>query len=147
VQKHGSAQGHWFEGGVHVVRKEEVGLKFNAAFRATSLADRFNVRFKLNRYPLRRQHLALDSAYSEDRALFPLPLHVLKTPYPTQASARLKMFNPLIATNAPQLQAVVSIVKRQPGSVPFVIFGPYVLSSSKLGILLTIVSDPVRARP
>ncbi|KAJ7931318.1 hypothetical protein B0H13DRAFT_1858158 [Mycena leptocephala] len=58
VQKHGSAQGHWFEGGVHVVRKEEVGLKFNAAFRATSLADRFNVRFKLNRYPLRRQHLA-----------------------------------------------------------------------------------------
>jgi helicase MOV-10 len=146
VQKHGSTHGHWFGGGVHVVRKEEVGLKFNKSFRAT-LTDRFNVRFTLNRIPLRRQHLALVSAYSEDCVLFPLPFHVPKTPYPTQASARLKMFNPLIATNAPQLQAVVSIVKRQPGSVPFVIFGPYVLSSSKLGILLTIVSDPVQARP
>ncbi|KAJ6572162.1 P-loop containing nucleoside triphosphate hydrolase protein [Mycena capillaripes] len=124
VQKNGSPHGHWFEGGVHVVRKEEVGLRFNASFRAISAADRFNVRFKLNRYPLRRQHLALDTAFSEDRALFPLPQHVPRTPYPTQASARLKVFNPLIATNAPQLQAVVSIVKRPPGSVPFVIFGP-----------------------
>ncbi|KAJ7669407.1 P-loop containing nucleoside triphosphate hydrolase protein [Mycena polygramma] len=123
VQKHGSTHGHWFEGGVHVVRKEEVGLRFNAAFRA-SPADRFNVRFKLNRYPLRRQHLALDTAYSEDRVLFPLAQHVSTMPYPTQASAKLKVFNPLIATNAPQLQAVVSIVKRRPGSVPFVIFGP-----------------------
>ncbi|KAJ7931319.1 RNA helicase [Mycena leptocephala] len=100
VQKHGSTHGHWFGGGVHVVRKEEVGLKFNKSFRAT-LTDRFN------------RMRALPSAF-----------HVPKTPYPTQASARLKMFNPLIATNAPQLQAVVSIVKRQPGSVPFVIFGP-----------------------
>ncbi|KAJ7484319.1 P-loop containing nucleoside triphosphate hydrolase protein [Mycena latifolia] len=123
VQKHGATHGHWFEGGVHVVRKEEVGLRFNASFRATS-ADRFTVRFKLNRYPVRRQHLAMDTAFSEDRVLFPLPLHVPKSSYPTQTSARLKGFNPLIATNAPQLQAVVSIVKRAPGSVPFVIFGP-----------------------
>ncbi|KAJ7150890.1 P-loop containing nucleoside triphosphate hydrolase protein [Mycena crocata] len=124
VQKHGTTLGHWYEGGVHVVRKEEVGLRVNAAFKAASPADRFNVRFKLNRYPVRRQHLAMDTAFSEDRVLFPLPAHVPKTPYPTQASARLKTFNPLIATNAPQLQAVVSIVKRRSSSVPFVIFGP-----------------------
>jgi helicase MOV-10 len=124
VQKSGSANpGHWFEGGVHFVRKEEVGLRFHGSFRA-SPADRFNVRFKLNRHPLRRQHLALNTVYSEDRVLFPLPLHVPTAPYPTQARAQLKVFNPLIATNAPQLQAVVSIVKRPPGSVPFVIFGP-----------------------
>ncbi|KAJ7096057.1 RNA helicase [Mycena epipterygia] len=124
VQKHGATVGHWFEGGVHVVRKEEVGLRFNASFRMTSAADRFNVRFKLNRYPIRRQHLAMDTAFSEDRVLFPLPLHVPNASYPTQLTARLKVFNPLIATNGPQLQAVVSIVKRLPGSVPFVIFGP-----------------------
>ncbi|KAJ7323066.1 P-loop containing nucleoside triphosphate hydrolase protein [Mycena albidolilacea] len=124
VQKSGGANpGHWFEGGVHFVRKEEVGLRFHGSFRA-SPADRFNVRFKLNRHPLRRQHLALNTVYSEDRVLFPLPLHVPTTSYPTQARARLGVFNPLIATNAPQLQAVVSIVKRPPGSVPFVIFGP-----------------------
>ncbi|KAJ7676472.1 P-loop containing nucleoside triphosphate hydrolase protein [Mycena rosella] len=124
VQKRGATLGHWFEGGVHFVRKEEVGLRFNASFRMTSPADRFNVRFKLSRYPLRRQHLAMDTAFSEARVLFPLPLHVPAGSYPTPASARLTVFNPLIATNAPQLQAVVSIVKRPPGSVPFVIFGP-----------------------
>ncbi|KAJ6600007.1 P-loop containing nucleoside triphosphate hydrolase protein [Mycena vulgaris] len=124
VQKRGSTPGHWFEGGVHVVRKEEVGLRFNVSFRATSPADRFTVRFKLNRYPVRRQHLAMDTSFSEDRVLLPLLLHVPRSSYPTQTSARLKVFNPLIATNAPQLQAVVSIVKRAPGSVPFVIFGP-----------------------
>lgn len=123
VQKHGSIHGHWFEGGVHVVRKEEVGLRFHSTFRATSLAERFTVRFKLNRYPLRRQHLAMDTAFTEDRVLFPLPRHVL-TRSPTPASTRLRIFNPLIATNAPQLQAVLSIVKRAPGSPPFVIFGP-----------------------
>ncbi|KAJ7512385.1 P-loop containing nucleoside triphosphate hydrolase protein [Mycena galericulata] len=124
VQRQGATHGHWFEGGVHVVRKEEVGLQFAPSFRATSAVDRYNVHFKLNRYPMRRQHLAMDTAFSEDRVLFPLPLHVPKVPYPTQASARIKVFNPLIAANAPQLQAVVSIVKRRPGSVPFVIFGP-----------------------
>ncbi|KAJ7222059.1 P-loop containing nucleoside triphosphate hydrolase protein [Mycena haematopus] len=125
VQKHGgSTVGHWFEGGVHFVRKEEVGLRLHTSFRASASADRFNVRFKLNRYPLRRQHLAMGTEYSEDRVLFPLPLHVPTVPYPTQARARLTVFNPLIATNAPQMQAVVSIVKRPAGSVPFVIFGP-----------------------
>ncbi|KAJ7154602.1 P-loop containing nucleoside triphosphate hydrolase protein [Mycena filopes] len=122
VQKHGSTNGHWFEGGVHVVRKEEVGLKFNSSFRV-SPADLFNVRFKLNRYPLRRQHLALDTAFTEDRVLFPLPAHMSKLPYP-RPSRTLKVFNLLIATNARQLQAVTSIVKRPIGSVPFVIFGP-----------------------
>ncbi|KAJ7199239.1 P-loop containing nucleoside triphosphate hydrolase protein, partial [Mycena pura] len=123
VQRHGAKTGHWFEGGVHVVRKEEVGLKFHPSFRA-SPSDRFAVRFKLSRYPLRRQHLALDTAFSEDRVLFPLPGHVPKAPYPTPANTQITVFNPLIAANAPQLQAVVSIVKRPPGSVPFVIFGP-----------------------
>ncbi|KAJ6469382.1 P-loop containing nucleoside triphosphate hydrolase protein [Mycena sanguinolenta] len=124
VQKQGASNsGHWFEGGVHFVRKEEVGLRLHTSFRV-SPADRFIVRFKLNRYPLRRQHLALGTEYSEDRVLFPLPSHVPTVPYPTQASARLEVFNPLIAANAPQLQAVVSIVKRPPGSVPFVVFGP-----------------------
>ncbi|KAJ6608247.1 P-loop containing nucleoside triphosphate hydrolase protein [Mycena sp. CBHHK59/15] len=128
VQKHGTALGHWFEGGVHTVRKEEVGLRFSASFRTASPAERFTVRFKLNRYPMRRQHQAMDTAFSEDRVLFPLSAHVPRVSYPTQARAQLRVFNPLIAANAPQLQAVVSIVRRAPGSVPFVVFGPRILA-------------------
>ncbi|CAK5278608.1 unnamed protein product [Mycena citricolor] len=121
VQQTGAAAGHWFEGGVHVVRKEEVGLRFHSSFGKASPLARFTVRFKLNRHPVRRQHLALDTAFDEDRVLFPEQTHMPAGPVP---SKRYPVKNPLIAHNPPQLQAVVSIVERAPGSVPFVIFGP-----------------------
>ncbi|KAL0572130.1 hypothetical protein V5O48_009828 [Marasmius crinis-equi] len=119
VQRSGSAQGHWFEGGVHVVRKEEVGLKFHRSFTANP-SDRFLVRFKLNRYPVRRQHQALDSAFTQDRVLFPAPQH-LRRAIPQGVG---RTYNPTIATNPRQLQAVTSIARAPAGSVPFVIFGP-----------------------
>ncbi|CAK5278901.1 unnamed protein product, partial [Mycena citricolor] len=121
VQQTGAAAGHWFEGGVHVVRKEEVGLRFHSSFGKASPLARFTVRFKLNRHPVRRQHLALDTAFDEDRVLFPEQTHM---PAGLVPSKRIQVKNPLIAHNPPQLQAVVSIVERAPGSVPFVIFGP-----------------------
>ncbi|KAF7323612.1 RNA helicase [Mycena kentingensis (nom. inval.)] len=125
VQRDGTTDpGRWFEGGVHVVRQKEVGLRFHISFRPAAPTELFSARFKLNRYPMRRQHQALDSAFSEERVLFPVPAHVPATPYPTTRSASIKVFNPLIATNAPQLQAVVSIANRPAGSVPFIIFGP-----------------------
>ncbi|PBK87850.1 P-loop containing nucleoside triphosphate hydrolase protein [Armillaria gallica] len=112
-------EGHWYSGGVHVVRKEEVGLCFNRAFRLAP-TDRFLVRFKLNRYPLRRQHQALDTAFAPARLLLPTKQHVL-------AFSRLTPwtpFNKLIGTNARQRQAVDCILRQRPGTVPFVIFGP-----------------------
>ncbi|KAG5651196.1 hypothetical protein H0H81_009525 [Sphagnurus paluster] len=124
VQKKGAQQGHWFEGGVHNVRKEEVNLRFNNSFGGWSRDQLYNVRFKLNRYPMRRQHQALDSAFAEERLLFPLPDHLSTRPYPKQNEVRLRPVNPLIGMNPPQLQAVISIVKQPPGSLPFVIFGP-----------------------
>ncbi|KAG6877586.1 hypothetical protein C0993_005916 [Termitomyces sp. T159_Od127] len=124
VQMKGSTQGHWFEGGVHAVRKEEVNLRFDRSFRGWSRDQLYNVRFKLNRYPIRRQHQALDSAFSEERVLFPEPKHLLIKTYPKQTDVRLRPANPLIGKNAPQLQAIISIVKQPPGSPPFIIFGP-----------------------
>ncbi|KIK60713.1 hypothetical protein GYMLUDRAFT_998794 [Collybiopsis luxurians FD-317 M1] len=121
VRKPNSPSGHWFEGGVHVVRREEVGLKFHGSFIA-SPNDRFLVRFKLNRYPMRRQHQALDSAFSQDRVMFPTKLHFPRSMLRTSAPMRWR--NSLIADNPPQRQAVVSIAYREPGSMPFVIFGP-----------------------
>ncbi|KAG6857049.1 hypothetical protein H0H87_010405 [Tephrocybe sp. NHM501043] len=123
VQPKGAREGHWFEGGVHAVRKEEVNLRFNRSFRGAP-GQLFNVRFKLNRYPVRRQHQALDGAFSEERVLFPEHTHIQSKAHPRQADVRLRPVNPLIGTNGPQLQAVISIVKQPPGSLPFIIFGP-----------------------
>ncbi|KAL0958010.1 hypothetical protein HGRIS_000184 [Hohenbuehelia grisea] len=124
VQPHGAAEGHWFEGGVHVVRKEEVGLRFHPSFRGGAPGQRYHVHFKLNRYPLRRQHLAMDTAFATDRALFPTMAHAHSAPHYTPQNFPFDMYNSLIRTNLPQYQAVVSIVKQPLGSTPFIIFGP-----------------------
>lgn len=120
VQPHDAPPGKWFEGAVHFVRRESVGLRFHASFH-WSEGQRYNVRFKLNRYPLRRQHQGLDTVFTQERVLMPTPNHI-QTPY--QSDLRLRIFNKLIASNAPQLQAVNSIIQQKPGDVPFVVFGP-----------------------
>ncbi|KAG7097710.1 hypothetical protein E1B28_005034 [Marasmius oreades] len=121
VQRNGSREGHWFGGFVHFVRKEEVGLRFHSSF-VQNPNDRFLVRFKLNRYPVRRQHQALDSAFSQDRVLFPAPEHLHPAAIPRSTS--LRVYNGTIASNPRQLQAVTSISRSPAGAVPFVIFGP-----------------------
>ncbi|KAF9067041.1 P-loop containing nucleoside triphosphate hydrolase protein [Rhodocollybia butyracea] len=103
---------HWCEGNVHVVRKEEVGLKFHRSFVA-SPSEKFFIRFKLNRYPVRRQHQALDSAFSQDRVLFPSSSHIPRAIPRTTAPTTYEV-----------TQAVLSIIYRERGSMPFVIFGP-----------------------
>lgn len=123
VQKEGATQGHWYEGGVHVLRKEEVGLRFHGSFSWTA-TQRYNVRFKLNRIPMRRQHQGMDSVFNQARVLFPTDQHLPPGPYPVITEKRLRLINTLVAKNPPQLQAVVSIVSQPPGAVPFVIFGP-----------------------
>ncbi|KAK1217312.1 hypothetical protein PQX77_020052 [Marasmius sp. AFHP31] len=121
VQRNGSAQGHWFEGGVHVVRREEVGMKFHRSFIANP-SDRFLVRFKLNRYPVCREHQALDTAFVQERVLFPGPEHLRRGAIPRGMGVRT--YNSTIATNPRQLQAVISLARAPAGSIPFVIFGP-----------------------
>jgi len=124
VQEQGATDGRWFEGHVHVLRQTEVGLQFHRLFRAYDPGRRFHVRFKLNRIPVRRQHQAMDAVFTEDRVLFPLTTHLPGGKHPFSSDAALKVFNPLISSNAPQLQAVVSVVAQRPGSQPFVVFGP-----------------------
>ncbi|KAJ3904549.1 P-loop containing nucleoside triphosphate hydrolase protein [Lentinula edodes] len=123
VRRPSGSPGHWYEGGVHVVRRDEVGLRFHRSFVA-SAGERFFVRFKLNRFPMRRQHQALDSAFSQDRVLFPGKLHLSKSIPRTIGPSTLRWYNTLIAGNPPQKQAVLSITYREPGSMPFIIFGP-----------------------
>ncbi|KAI0945600.1 hypothetical protein AcW1_001785 [Taiwanofungus camphoratus] len=124
VQPHGSQRDRWFEGHVHVVRKEEVGLRLNASFRHYDANRLHKVRFKLNRLPLRRQHQALDTVFYPDRLLFPAQEHVTAHAPPQAVDIQPYIYNRLIAGNPAQLQAVTSISNLAIGSVPFVVFGP-----------------------
>lgn len=124
VQEQGGPPGRWFEGHVHIARETEVGLRFHGSFKVYSPGRQFHVRFKLGRVPLRRQHQAMGTMFTEDRVLFPLVTHLPSGKPPSASKAGLKVYNTLISSNGPQLQAVVSVVTQRPGSLPFVIFGP-----------------------
>lgn len=120
VQEQGATNGRWYEGHVHFVRQAEVGLCFHTSFDRFPEGRRFHVRFKLNRIPMRRQHQAMDTVFTEERILFPVDRHLPKRP----PRVALKLFNGLLSKNEPQLQAVASILSSPAGSPPFVVFGP-----------------------
>jgi helicase MOV-10 len=120
----GTTTGRWFEGDVHVVRDAEVALRFDGSFNVYAPGRQFHVRFKLNRITVQRQHQAMNAVFTEDRVLFPLVMHLPSGGPPSASNSALKLYNTLISSNEPQLQAVVSVVAQRPGSLPFVIFGP-----------------------
>ncbi|OCH91262.1 P-loop containing nucleoside triphosphate hydrolase protein [Obba rivulosa] len=122
VQPHGDESGKWFEGYVHVVHREEVGLRFGGSFNGRNASQRYRVRFKLNRIPLRRQHQALGAAFHPNRLLFPAHEHMLASSL--AAPTTLTVYNPLIASNPAQVRAVSRIIRQAAGSAPFVVFGP-----------------------
>ncbi|CAE6520072.1 unnamed protein product [Rhizoctonia solani] len=109
----------WYIGYVHVVRKDEVGLRFAHRFLPVA-GTRFDIRFCLNRIPVLRMHQALATAFAEPRALFPTIAHEKRR----IATRDVRSVNPLVSQNPPQLLAVKSIVSLPPGSPPFIIFGP-----------------------
>ncbi|KAG8981810.1 hypothetical protein FRB90_006978, partial [Tulasnella sp. 427] len=114
----------WFEGRVHVVQEREVGLRFHERFTYIK-GEPCEARFTVPRIPLRRMHLAVNSEFSPDRVLFPDSSHILNLRRPSpRAMKDMRVFNPQIASNPPQLEAVTAIVNRPPGGVPFVIWGP-----------------------
>jgi len=86
---------------------------------------------------MRRQHQALDTAFTEERVLFPRSDDAAKGGAPKNIDPRLELVNTLIAHNPRQLQAINSIVKQAPGAVPFVIFGPYVRITRCLSVSLS----------
>ncbi|KZV62178.1 hypothetical protein PENSPDRAFT_258235 [Peniophora sp. CONT] len=121
VHPFGAPRGKWYEGHVHVVRQAEVGLRFHTSF-PFHRNEGHSVRFKLNRTPLRRQHQALDVAFSAERLLFPSEENLFVDL--DNGVRRIRPFNPLIGGNAPQMAAVKAIANLPGGSPPFVIFGP-----------------------
>ncbi|KAH6909394.1 RNA helicase [Coprinopsis sp. MPI-PUGE-AT-0042] len=121
VQKINAPTGHWFEGHVHIVQRDQVALCFHTSFTGWTPSQRYNIHFQLNRIVVQRQHQALNSAFKEDRVLFPLQQHVNTTP---KGRRKFPYFNSLIPGNERQARAVRSIVKLPSGSPPFIVFGP-----------------------
>jgi helicase MOV-10 len=114
----------WYEGYVHVVQLFEVGLRFNHRF-SHIRGQKYNVRFKLGRLPLRRQHQALGTVFHPSRVLFPSSRFTEELERPDEAGGKkLKLYNKLIGQNPPQLRAVTAIKDLPPGSPPFIVFGP-----------------------
>lgn len=119
-----SSSGKWFEGFVHVVQLYEVGLRFNSSF-SFFRGQKYNIRFKLGRLPLRRQHQALDTVFHPPRVLFPSMWNAEHLEKPSEEQEKkMKMFNKMIGQNPPQLRAVTAIKLLPPGSPPFIVFGP-----------------------
>jgi len=72
-------------------------------------------------------HQALDSPFSPPRLLYPSDAHVTKKrPPTTQEVGALNVVDRRIGGNAMQKLAVITIRDLEPGSPPFVVFGPYV---------------------
>ncbi|GJJ10625.1 hypothetical protein Clacol_004852 [Clathrus columnatus] len=125
VQKTGGVESaKWYEGYVHRIHQLNVDLRFHPSFKPLR-GQKFNVRFKVCRNPLRRMHQAIATAFCPDRVLFPKPSHIENRQLVTADQLdSIRTVNRSIESNYPQLRAVGIIMDMPPGSVPFVIFGP-----------------------
>ncbi|KAK0191959.1 P-loop containing nucleoside triphosphate hydrolase protein [Armillaria mellea] len=114
----------WFEGRVHDVAMSHVKLAFSDKFN-TYRGNKFDVRFVLNRLPLRRAHQALVNKNAPSRLLFPGPEHLkdVRTVSPVELEALIPL-NRSLGDNPEQLETVAAIVHQPRGSVPFIVFGP-----------------------
>ncbi|KAK7676351.1 hypothetical protein QCA50_020692 [Cerrena zonata] len=145
VKRHGWAKGYWFEGHVHFVHLREVGLMFDGSFPGHTNNMRYHVRFKLNRLPLRRQHEALSNAFAPSRLLFPKQRDIVPSKPGVTAELRDWIYNPLIAGNPEQLQAVASIVQLPAGHAPFIVFGPP--GTGKTVTIVEAIRQLIRTNP
>ncbi|EAU82858.2 RNA helicase [Coprinopsis cinerea okayama7 len=114
----------WYEGRVHEVRMDEVVLRFGDGFN-TYRGNRFDVRFVLNRLPYRRMHHALVNSFAPRRILFPGPQDILGLKRVTaQQKAAIVPYYRQLKDDDEQLETVTAILHQNPGSAPFIVFGP-----------------------
>jgi helicase MOV-10 len=114
----------WYEGIVHAIMLNEVSLRFPNDF-STYRGNKFDVRFVLNRIPMRRMHQAVTYGQLQPRLLFPGLEHERPSfPPGISQTESIRPVNRIISGDEEQLTAIAAILYREPGSVPFVLFGP-----------------------
>ena len=141
VHHTGDATGTWYEGCVHQITGRTARLRFNEKFTAYRGA-KVDVKFTLNRLPDRRMHQAVTSDFDIRRLLFPTEAECLSLRVPTTTQMRdVGLVDRTLLGNPEQLQAIIAIAFRPPGSVPFVMFGPYVPSAVCSGVVSDFFSS------
>jgi helicase MOV-10 len=128
VKQHGTST-DWYKGCVHEILMNTVSLRFGSNF-STYRGNTFDVKFVLNRLPLRRMHQALTLKADSTRFLFPEPEHIRTTAVGIEQLHTINPINRLISEDYEQLMTIAAIFHQPPGSVPFVIFGPLVVFCS-----------------
>ena len=124
------AQEVWHEGIVHDVQEVFIVLRINPKFKLQHSGDSVNVRFQINRMPWRRRQQAVTLGDNQRRLLIPGIQDAAGLHCPTAAEIEAFAFeNPWLTDNHEQQSVVAAIVNSPPGSVPFIVFGPYVLLS------------------
>ena len=111
------------------VRQETVGLSFRADFAKAHLPGaRVEVRFLLERAPLRLFHLGVTRAASAlpPSLLFPTPAAAAPAALlpPRIVTSALGPFNPNVGSNPEQWRAVCAIVEGRARSAPYLVWGP-----------------------
>jgi helicase MOV-10 len=122
VQVNGAEDDRWYQGHVHLVREAEVALRFHGSFPKLPSVQ-CDVRFQVNRLPLRRQHQALCANHYAPQLLFPQQAHVA-TSTTTLSDHSMSFYDRKIANNPRQVQAINHILALPSTSTPFIIFGP-----------------------
>ncbi|CAG9106058.1 unnamed protein product [Plutella xylostella] len=122
VKPHGNDE-VMFEGAIVKIESNVAHLGgLNLAFLQHYRPDaRFDVRFFMSRVPLERMHAAV-TALAQARQLprvFPA-----ENPRVPPVTSIVEFFNPLIATNVEQRQAVEHIVAGTSGTAPYLLHGP-----------------------
>ncbi|PCH37498.1 RNA helicase [Wolfiporia cocos MD-104 SS10] len=125
VKKSNDDSDSWYMGIVHAIGFKELDLYVNEKFSLHRSGNKADVRFQLNRLPLRRAHQAVTHPENPERILFPEGRHTDGLRRCSEAQlANLDLMNATLADNLEQLETVAAIANMPPGSVPFVVFGP-----------------------
>ncbi|THG94461.1 hypothetical protein EW026_g7015 [Hermanssonia centrifuga] len=125
VRHVGDATGTWYEGCVHGITGISVLIRCNDKFRALR-GTMVDVKFVLNRLPDRRMHQAVVAPFNPPRLLLPDNRHLTNGVHLPRALevASISLVDRSLAQNSEQMQTIVAIANRPPGSVPFIVFGP-----------------------
>jgi len=114
-----------YEGYVREVGEQDVSIGGvnNDLIRRFIRGMKFDVRFTINRYPLKNMYRAI-SLVKQEKLLDCLFPEKSMNNQPLGSDLQFSPFNRLISTNPHQMTAIRNILKRSSGPLPYIIFGP-----------------------